>query len=134
MAGAAQPSTNVNIDNNLLTRIPLLNVIYDNGTYFSTNGQVSINQDGVYLLTGQVNFSQNSNGSRWVHIYKNGSELIASGSSSPNAGTSSSTATTMFVAKLKAGDYIELCGSHLAGATLSITAATTQFSIARLGD
>lgn len=136
LAGAAMPNSDISVttaNGGEVVPIPLKSIIFDRGKFFSNDGKVNIEQDGVYIITGQVTYPKNKIGSRWVQIRKNGTEIVARGMSAPNDATDSVTATTSIVLELVTGDYLELTTSQLSGDNFSITARVTQLSIARLG-
>lgn len=137
IAGAAKPIEEIAIPYQTVTPLPLKSILFDQGNFFDDDGKVKIKKNGIYIITGVINFQVNPTGTRWAFIRRNGNDLITGGMSAPNPqGEATTSTTTVIIAKLVKGDYLELCGYHLSQTSNSVKIYPTnsQLSIARLGD
>lgn len=122
--------------------VPVKNVIFDTGNFFTGDGKLHISQNGTYLVIGQItyNYEKTAMGSRWAIIRKNGDEQIARSNTSPNNSTGGPAATASVITQLEKGDYLELVadiGVGVDGGAPSTRTTFfpegTQISIVKLG-
>lgn len=85
--------------------------------------RLTIATPGIYLLTANVTWESNGTGAREVNIRKNGTALIARVVQPGDAAANTTDQSATTVAKLAAGDFVEVVVRQNSGAALNILAA-----------
>lgn len=113
---------------------------YDTATMHDTvsnTSRITVPVDGLYLITGHIEFAANATGVRGIQILFNGTGTSVAGAYYPTTGgivgTGLSIAT---VYKFAATNYVELQGYQTSGGALvinSTAASTPEFSVTWIG-
>jgi hypothetical protein len=95
--------------------------------------RLTVTTPGIYLVTGNVTWLNNTSGARELNIRKNGTTIIARvvQPADPTINTTDQVVTTLV--QLAAGDFVELVARHNAGVGLTIASGaefTPEFSAA----
>ena len=120
-AAGMETSYNQDIPNNSWTLIDASFKIYEKGNIATnfTNKKITINVDGLYLVTGKLAFLGNSTGIRGISIYINGNSTANVVSACGNSdGDNLNISHVMF---LQATDYLHLYAYQNSGGVLSLT-------------
>jgi hypothetical protein len=107
------------------TAVELDTEIFDQGDlYTAPDDQMVVNRPGTWLITAQIGWAGNTNGSRQLQI-RAGGQLVAMSQDSPGSdGVIRQTATG--VARLKAGDAVSLIAQQSSGTDLAPQVNTGQ--------
>lgn len=136
-AARARPISNPTLGNDTVTELSLGNEIFDTGGVHSTTTnpeRLTAPVDGYYMISGEVVFAADPNGSRQVLLRRNDSIGTIGESVNRASGTPDRTAlpvTTIF--RLDAGDYVELDALQSSGGSLDVIASGTYLAIAWIG-
>lgn len=85
----------------------------------TNNDRITIKEDGVYLIIGQVAFDNNATGLRFISILKNGAR-IAEGGSGVADGSYDARVNASAMFEFTAGDYVQLQAWQNSGGDLNI--------------
>jgi hypothetical protein len=123
-------AANVTVPNLTFVPVPLNSERFDASGMHRTDvdtSRLTVTTPGIYLITGNVTWANNTTGARELNIRKNGGAIVARAvqPSDPTINTTDQIVTT--TVQLAAGDFVELVARHNAGAPLTITAAA-EFS------
>lgn len=80
---------------------------------------------GLYEISGTAVFSANGNGSRIIHIQKNGATLKYRAGSAPGIATAHTEMSISFPIELVAGDYVEIMAWQNSGGNLDLLGTVT---------
>lgn len=136
--GAAQPragayhATTQSLTNNTETAVLFNTEDYDVGAMHDTASNTSrftvpTGGDGLYLLTGTVDFIASATGIRYLRWRKNGATAISGTMSQPGNASYNTQLVHTVVAALVAGDYVELVAYQDSGGALNIGDAATRY-------
>ena len=117
-AARAFHSTTQSIPNDTLTTVALNSEAFDTAGLHNTtvaNSRLTAPVSGIYSLTAAANWFVNPTGSRIAQIWQNGSTLLISDSVAPNQDEDHVLST---IARLSAGDYVELRVQQTSGGDL----------------
>jgi hypothetical protein len=122
------------INNATFTKINFTSSTFDtHGAWDGTN-KYTVQVAGVYKVWGTMEFADNATGSRYVALYKNGSEvngtMVRAGSSTTNSGRQTWTAALV---RCIPGDYLEVFAQQTSGGSMTMHAnSPSQVSFERL--
>jgi hypothetical protein len=120
-AARAFHSVAQSIPNNTLTSVALDSEAFDTADLHSTaanNSRLMAPESGLYSLTAAANWFVNPTGFRVAQIWRNGSTILVSDNVVPNADDDHVLST---LARLSAGDYVELKVNQNSGAPLLLS-------------
>ncbi len=129
----------VSISNSTDSVISFNSERFDFGNLHSTStntSRITVAADGIYTISGSINFAVNSSGIRALYVRHNGTTDIAGQSAPANASNSTSLSINTIYA-LSAGDYVELFAYQTSGSSLNVTAGgnySPEFSLVYLKD
>jgi hypothetical protein len=98
----------------------------------SNNSRITVPEDGIYLISAQVNWTAVDLGDRLLVIYENGNTFPSLSHSDDGPDNTSGVSGVL---SLSAGDFVEVKVFQSSGSTVSISSsAQSQFSVVKLGE
>ena len=127
-------NANVGVASGTFVPVPLNSERFDASGMHRTDvdtSRLTIATPGIYLVTGNVTWANNTTGARELNVRKNGATIVARvvQPADPTINTSDQIVTT--AVQFAAGDFVELVARHNAGGSLTISAGpefTPEFS------
>lgn len=136
----AYNSGNLTIGNNSWTAVTLDSERFDNGAMHSTstNNTRLTNTTGAtrrFIISGNVEFTANANGRRYIRVYANGTTVVAHSGPFPPDASLSTRLNICGIVELANNGYVELQVFQDSGgdlAALAVSAFSPQFGMALL--
>lgn len=98
---------------------------FHSNTTNNTRITIPTGKGGKYLVTMRLSWAQNSTGSRWVSLFKNGSDYATHIMPPISSSNTNQLSSISLVVNLVAGDYIELYGQQGSGGSLNALGNST---------
>jgi len=99
----------------------------------TNNSRITVDEAGLYLITGFILWTGDNTGIRTAYIYKNGSQLTVARQIVNGVGSAADSVQTQLIEVLASSDYIELYGRQTSGGNLDTT-NTTRLEVIKLSD
>lgn len=94
--------------------------------------RITVDVDGVFLITANIRFGANATGYREIAISKNGTKERYDSRNAQSAGWTNLTISGVF--ELSSGDYLEVEVYQTSGGSLNVNNPYTHFEVARLAN
>ena len=133
-------NTNITLSNGVEKALTFNSERYDTDNMHSTvsaTNRITITTSGVYMIWGNVTFTNNAAGVRAAYIYLNGATIIARTQADAVANSSGSTIIQISsIYNLSAGSYLELRAEQNSGGDLAVQSNANyspEFAVQRIG-
>ncbi len=119
-------NANVPVPNGTFVPVPLNSERFDTATMHKTDvdtSRLTVSAPGIYMVTGNATWLNNTTGARELNIRKNGTVVLARvvQPGDPTINTTDQSVTTLV--QLAAGDFVELVARQNSGVALTIGAS-----------
>ena len=124
------------IPNNSLTTLSFNSERYDRGDLHSTatnNSRLTAPEDGIYMITGHIEWGANANGTRLIYVTHSVDGTIAGNRIQAVSGGQQSIST---VYEMTGGEYVELGVLQTSGGALNVVSSgndSPEFTMTKIG-